>query len=422
MTAMLPLTFLALALQPGALDPGDHTRSLTVGGRKRTYLVHVPKACDGKKACPVVLAYHGGGSNAEQMARFCGLNETADKAGFIVVYPNGTGRLAKLLTWNGGNCCGYAMLNKVDDVAFTKALLDDLAKVAKIDPKRVYATGMSNGAIMAYRLASELSDRIAAIAPVAGPMGAKECRPKRAVPVIHFHGTKDEFAPFAGGRGAKSISGTDFYSVDHSIRAWVKANGCKEKPEKVDLPNKAKDGTRTTRTTYGSGKNNSEVVLVTIEGGGHTWPGRVPRLEVLGKATKNVSANEMMWEFFKKHPMKGSFSEGRLRKAGRWTVCRPEQTANSEGAVCQRKATVEDRQGHPPDLAIWQARCFACRKARADRPLRRPDEFATDFFVADWMRCWAPGATVPPAHRETLPPGDEVVRLCPASLRKSPMK
>src|SRR5437016_6447484 len=115
------------------------------------------------------------------MVRFCGLNEKADRAGFLAVYPSGTGRLERALTWNGGNCCGYAMLNKVDDVAFTRGLLDDLAKAVLIDRKRVYATGMSNGAMMVYRLASELSDRIAAIAPVSGPMGTRTCHPKRPV-------------------------------------------------------------------------------------------------------------------------------------------------------------------------------------------------------------------------------------------------
>ena len=102
----------------------------------------MPPSYDGSKPFPVVLVFHGGGSNAEQMIRFCGLNQKADTAGFVAVYPNGTGRFPRMLTWNGGNCCGYAMREKVDDVAFVRALLDDLAKVAKIDEKRIYATGM----------------------------------------------------------------------------------------------------------------------------------------------------------------------------------------------------------------------------------------------------------------------------------------
>jgi polyhydroxybutyrate depolymerase len=139
------------------------------------------------------------------MVAFTGLNEKADEAGFLAVYPNGTGE-KRSLTWNGGNCCGYAVENQVDDVGFVRALLDDLEKVVTVDPSRVYATGISNGAIMAYRLASELSDRIAAVAPVAGPMGTATCSPRRPVSVMHFHGTDDQFAPCrrAGGRGASS--------------------------------------------------------------------------------------------------------------------------------------------------------------------------------------------------------------------------
>jgi polyhydroxybutyrate depolymerase len=300
---MFYLALLTL-VQAGPLGPGDHSRSLTVGRLERNYLVHVPKSYDGTRPFPVVLIYHGGGSNAEGMVRFCGLNETADKEGFIAVYPSGTGVLKQVLTWNGGNCCAYAMRNNVDDVAFTRALLDDLAKAIKVDAARVYATGMSNGGIMAYRLASELSDRIAAIAPVAGPMGTETCNPKRPVPVIHFHGADDEFAPLRGGQGAKSFTSTKFYSVDHSIRAWVKANGCKEKPSTEALPAKVNDGTKVTRMTYGEGKGGAEVVLIVIEGAGHVWPGRDSGAKFLGKATKNVSANDLMWEFFKKHPLK----------------------------------------------------------------------------------------------------------------------
>jgi polyhydroxybutyrate depolymerase len=292
-----------LAAAQGQLQPGDHTRSLEVDKRTRSYLVHFPKSYDGTKAVPVVLAFHGGGSNAQGMVQFCGLNDKADQEGFIVVYPYGTGRLEKVLTFNAGNCCGYAMEQKVDDVAFIRALLDDLGKVAKVDPKRVYATGMSNGAMISYLLASELSDRIAAIAPVAAPMGTEKCNPKRPVPVIHFHGTDDQNAPFKGGKG-KGVSGTDFYSVDHSIRAWVKANGCKEEPTTAKLPKKVDDGTAVEIKTYGGGMDGSEVVLVIIEGGGHTWPGREPKVKLLGKSTQNVSANDLMWEFFQKHPMK----------------------------------------------------------------------------------------------------------------------
>jgi len=285
------------------LNPGDHTRNLTVEGRERNYLVHIPPKYNSKKPTPVVLAFHGGGANAANMVAFSGLNKKSDEAGFIVIYPSGTGRLEKVLSFNGGNCCAYAMSNKIDDVEFTRKILDDISKSANIDSKRVFATGISNGGILCYLLASELSDRIAAIAPVSGPMGTSTCKPKRPVSVIHFHGTADENAPFNGGKG-KGQSGTDFYSVEHSINAWVKANGCKNDPTVLILPEKVKDGTTVTRKSYGSGKDNTEVVLIEIKGGGHTWPGQEPRLKALGKSTKNISANDLMWEFFQKHPMK----------------------------------------------------------------------------------------------------------------------
>jgi len=302
MTAIAALV-LIFFIGADPLGPGDHPRTLTVGDIKRDYLVHIPAKYDRQKPTPVVLAFHGGGGNANNMVAYSGLNRKSDDAGFIVVYPSGTGRLEKILTFNGGNCCGHAMNNKIDDVEFTRKLLDDLAKSANIDQKRVFATGMSNGGIMSYLLASELSDRIAAIAPVGGPMGTATCRPKRPVSVIHFHGTDDEHAPFKGGKG-KGLSGTDFYSVDYSIQAWVKANGCGADPVITKLPDTIKDGTRIIRKTYSSAKDGAEVVLIEIEGGGHTWPGQPPRLKALGKSTRNISANDLMWEFFQKHPMK----------------------------------------------------------------------------------------------------------------------
>jgi polyhydroxybutyrate depolymerase len=286
------------------LTPGDQTRTVTVAGRERNYLIHAPPSIDATKPIPVVLIFHGGGTNAAQMVHFCVLNDKADEAGFLAVYPNGTGRTEQLLTWNAGNCCGYAQQEIVDDVGFVRKLLDDLGAVSQIDAKRVYATGMSNGAMMAYRLASELSDRIAAIAPVAGPMGTRECHPTRAVPVLHFHGTDDKFAPLAGGRGERSLSQTDFYSVEHSLGCWIKANGCDEKPVVVEEPAKVADGTKAARKTWGGGKNGAEVVLIEIAGAGHTWPGRQPSVLFLGKSTKNVAANDEIWEFFKKHPRK----------------------------------------------------------------------------------------------------------------------
>jgi polyhydroxybutyrate depolymerase len=286
------------------LSPGDQIRSLDWGGSRRSYLVHVPPQHDPARPTSIVLIFHGGGTNAKTMVRFSGLSETADQAGFLAVYPSGTGHNPNLLTWNGGNCCGYAMRQQTDDVGFVRALLDDLAAVAPLDERRIFATGMSNGGVMAYRLASDLSDRIAAIASVSGPMGTDTCRPNRPVPVIHFHGTADEFAPYNGGRGPKSFSQVDFRSVDWTIEQWIAADGCPAKGSVIRLPQGIDDPTSVTRTTWGPGRAGSEVVLYTIEGGGHTWPGRMPFLKLLGPSTTAISANDVMWAFFTRHPRK----------------------------------------------------------------------------------------------------------------------
>jgi len=286
---------------PAALSAGDHTRTLTVDGRKRTYLVHVPKKYDPKTPTPVVLALHGAAMDGSMMVWFSGLNKKSDEAGFIVVYPSGTG-VGPFRTWNAGGFQGKMAEGKADDVAFIGKLLDDLGTVAKVDEKRVYACGMSNGGMMCYRLAAELSDRIAAVAPVAGTIAIEESKPKRPVPVMHFHGSKDNIVPFEMTKG-KSPSFMKLKGVEDSIQTWVKLNGCEEKGKAETI---SKDGDEMTviRTTYGGGKDGSEVVLVVIEEGGHTWPGQPPPVGFIGKSAKTVSANDLMWEFFQKHKLK----------------------------------------------------------------------------------------------------------------------
>ncbi len=283
------------------LSPGDHRRSLTQGDRTRTYLIHVPPTFDPARPVPVVLIFHGGNTNARTMVRFCGLNETADRYGFLAVYPSGTGRNPNLLTWNAGNCCGDAYRDQVDDGAFVAVLLDDLAGIVAIDPKRVFATGMSNGGMLAYRLASELSERIAAIASIAGPLQIESCRPTHAVSVLHFHGTADEFTPFAGGLGPKSRTTTAFRSAPESVRCWVAANGCPETPQESTIPAEETGGFPVRMSVWGPGDAESEVVLYTIEGGGHTWPGRIPFAKDLGPSATGISANELLWAFFERH-------------------------------------------------------------------------------------------------------------------------
>ena len=283
---------------PASLLPGDHFRHLEIDGQNRSYLVHVPLGYAPTKPTPVVLIYHGAWSDAWIMVNFCGLNQKADSAGFVAVYPNGMG-FGMMRFFNAGG----APSAKADDVKFTAEVLDDLATVINVDAKRVYATGMSNGGMMVYRLAAELSDRIAAIAAVSGTLCIDQPNPKRPVPVIHFHGAADTIVPFNGPNG-RTPRFLKFQSVDATVRTWVKLDGCPEEPKITSLPDIAKDGTTVTRKVYGPGKDGAEVVLYVIEGGGHTWPGHEPMVGFLGKSTKNISANDLIWEFFVKHPMK----------------------------------------------------------------------------------------------------------------------
>jgi len=291
-----------LSLAGDPLGPGDHNLSLKMGDVTRSYLVHVPPKYDPTKATPIVLVLHGAWTDGAIMVPFCGMNKKADEAGFIAVYPNGTGLANLMLTWNSGGLRGKMADGKADDVGFLEKLLDDLATVVNVDNKRVYATGMSNGGMMCYRLAAELSDRIAAIAPVAGTMAIENYKPKRPVPVMHFHGAADKIVPFAGpsDRTPKFLA---FKSVEETIKVCAKANGCSQDPDISTLPDSADDGTTVERKTYRPGKEGADVILFVIEGGGHTWPGQEPPVGFIGKSTKDISANDLIWEFFQRHPM-----------------------------------------------------------------------------------------------------------------------
>lgn len=288
-----------------ALGPGNYDRTIRVGGLERSYAVHVPGNYTASRATPVILNFHGGGGNPKSERKISMMDQASDRYGFIVVYPQGTGAKGRLInphgyTWNAGTCCGWAMANHIDDVGYTNAMLDDLEKQFNIDKKRVFATGISNGAMMCYRLACELSNRIAAIAPISGTMGVIGCNPPRPVSVMHFHGTADLFAPYAGGKGPRSLPGESFQSVDQTIAFWLKRDNISGPPRIV------KRG-QTSGSYYGPGADGTEVVLWSIQGGGHTWPGgRFGFLgkRFLGELTHDISANDLMWEFFQRHPMK----------------------------------------------------------------------------------------------------------------------
>jgi polyhydroxybutyrate depolymerase len=291
------LALLAGTAQALALAPGDYCFELKHDGRSRSYLVHVPP----KAAVPppVVLSLHGGGGNADQHRRSSGMDAAADRDGYIAVYPNGSGRLGdRLLTWNAGNCCGYARVQGVDDVGFIAALLDDLARRTEIDRRRIYAVGQSNGGMMAHRLGDELPERVAAIASVAGAyVPSTNGRP---LPVLHIHSVDDPVALYAGGLGPPfplTHNRVLHAAVEDMLSAWVKRDGCGAAPKETE--HRESNGQTATRWVYGGCRDGAEVVLWKLTGAGHGWPGTESGREALtGPATRVIDANTEVWRFF----------------------------------------------------------------------------------------------------------------------------
>lgn len=259
------------------LPTGDHTVTIEWEERTRTYHVHVPASYDGSIAVPVVLNFHGYTSNASQQIALSGMNDKSDAEGFIAVHGEGWGSTQ---SWNGGQCCGTAMDEDLDDVGLVRAIIDDLATRACIDRERIYATGMSNGGFLSHRLACEAGDVIAAIAPVAGVLGIPEedCTPPRAIPVMHFHGTNDTLVPYGGS------SFTGFPSVPDTMMGWAERNGCTTGPDETyDVGNSHCE-------TWTGCTGGVSVTLCTVEGGGHWWPGGP-------SSSADIDATEAMWEF-----------------------------------------------------------------------------------------------------------------------------
>lgn len=269
-------------------------------GEQRRYALYIPPGLDPDKPAALVLAFHGGGGHAEFMvddARY-GLIGKAREAGFVVAFPNGHSRFprGRLATWNAGGCCGNARDSNSDDVGFTRAVVADIGRRVAIDRQRIFATGMSNGGMMAYRLACEAADLVRAVAAVAGTEAVADCRPSRPVPILHIHARNDTHVLFDGGAGPEAFRDTskvmDFVSVPETVRRWVSRNACRTTPERV----LAHPGAWCER--YSGCRDEATVELCVTSDGGHSWPGADSVRRGKEGASQALDASDTIWAFF----------------------------------------------------------------------------------------------------------------------------
>jgi polyhydroxybutyrate depolymerase len=251
---------------------------LTVEDASRSYIVYQPALTRPDKV-PLMVVLHGGLGNAESIEKISGMNGVADSGQFIVAYPDGTSGplLRNRRTWNAGRCCGKAVEKNVDDVGILESMINEIVASYPVDASRIYVTGHSNGAMMAYRLAAEIPGRLAAIMPVAGTLAIDDCDKGKDVAVLHIHGDSDNNVPFAGGEGARGVSGGAHRSVAETIRL-VTLSRRSAAPERSFFPPNFE------RLTYRCAEG-APVELLTIKGGGHPWP---------------AGASQIVWEYAKK--------------------------------------------------------------------------------------------------------------------------
>jgi polyhydroxybutyrate depolymerase len=282
-------TLAALAILAGGCSrlqdqdaAGDRqTSTLLVGDIERSYSIHAPESAGGRLG--LIIALHGGSSTPERFAEITGFDRPAARDG-AVAYPAGIGR-----TWNAGDCCGRAQRRQVDDVAFMRALIRDVAARIPLDRRRVFATGWSNGGKMAYRLACALADQIASIGVVGTGLGVDDCKPSETVSLLHIHGTADRLHPYQGGDGLFS---DDQAGAEQSVATWRRLNGCSDASSTYRT-----DATTCERWSRCSG--DEEVRLCTIEGMGHQWPPREVRpTRLLGPTTDDYNATAAILSFF----------------------------------------------------------------------------------------------------------------------------
>jgi polyhydroxybutyrate depolymerase len=291
--------------------PVNHTVYLTVGQLKRSYIVHVPKSYNERKDIPVVIMFHGGGGSARSAMRQTKWAKKGEEEGFLAVFPNGTradpsspARFSiNPQSWNdGSNRMNVgAVRRKAADVDFVCEMIDDLCVRFKVDKRRIYATGFSNGASMAFRVGRELSHTLAAIAPVAGNDWSERETIDRSISVLYITGTADPLNPIDGGQihiGSRRYGNKP--PIQALIRKWVRLLGCPSKSRIVY------DTDDVNGIAYGPCNNDSEVVFYTINGMGHTWPGGENLLPqgLVGKSSDSIVATDVIWQFFQNHSKK----------------------------------------------------------------------------------------------------------------------
>jgi polyhydroxybutyrate depolymerase len=278
--------------------------TLEAAGIKRSYNLHVPAALPADKPAALVLVFHGSGDTGFGMEAFSKFSNIADREKFIVAYPDAIGK-----NWNDGReVAGISsQLNKVDDVAFAAALIQDVSAAQHVDAKRIFATGFSNGGILVHLLAARLGKQLAAIAAVSGGIAeplAPNFNPVAPVSVFIMHGTKDPFVPYLGGDVDYRNNGRIISTID-TIACWLKANGTTGNPETGELPDRvAADNCQVKWSRWISKKSGTELLLYMIDGAGHTWASGSQYLPVpvIGEVCREFNATESIWSFFEKHP------------------------------------------------------------------------------------------------------------------------
>ena len=288
-----------------SIPSGLSFHTIMHNGEKRTYYLSVPQGSMSSRPLPLVLVFHGGHANGEKMAEITQMHLLGMRAGFAVAYPEA---ITTDRVWNDGRS---TTASATDDIAFVRALIDQLVKQHNIDERRIYATGASNGGMFSLRIGCDLSDRIAAIAPVVANMPVDlitNCKPRRPISTMIFNGTRDSLMPFTGGEvaGLKILGRGkgDVVSADATVSFWRKINSCTSTPTLEQLPDRSPgDGTRVTEFRWSPCWGETEVIHLVVEGGGHTWPGSsaTPTLRKSGVTSQDISATKLIWEFFKRH-------------------------------------------------------------------------------------------------------------------------